>query len=716
VWAVAAAVAVEGEDPAAPAEANAVPAGSAVAAALVSVPLPLTGTADAQLMASLDRLLADLPPSDARPIVVLEFQREESVGDHTGDFERALAVARYLASDRFRRVRTVAYIPSTLTGHAVLPVLACEEIIIAPEAQLGAAGRGEPAVDPTILAAYREIAERRRTIPVALVLAMLDPALTVVEVQLVGGGTRYVLPEELAQLRAEAKIWKEEQVVAPGDWALLTGRDLRLKFGFASHLAAQHSELADALQVPVAALRDAVAAGTAWRAARVDIRGTITSRSADDVTRSVRDMQAGESANLVAVVVDSPGGSPAPALRLVNLFASLDGRTLRSVAYVESSARSVAALVALACDETYAAEDAILGGPGDTALDAATLGDLRAALQEVARGRQRDWSLLVALVDPQLEVYRYRQEGTGIARYLCEAEWQQLPDPGAWKREALLDLRGGISGRQAEEYGVLRGTAESFDVVMRRFNLQDPIAVARRNPLVSAIEQLGSEPWLARVLLFVAFFALISEASTPGLGVAGFISGLSFLLFFWSQFLNGTVGWLELMLFSGGLACLALELLVLPGFGIFGVGGAVMVLASIVLASQTFIFPRNDYQFEQLSRSMLTMVVACAGIVSALWMMRRYLAESWLIRRVMLPSPAEDLDLDLDQLESLVDWEHLEGQEGVTTTQLTPSGKARIGDDVVSVLSDGVLIRAGARVRVVQVRGNRVLVEPLEEV
>ena len=45
-------------------------------------------------------------------------------------------------------------------------------------------------------------------------------------------------------------------------------------------------------------------------------------------------------------------------------------------------------------------------------------------------------------------------------------------------------------------------------------------------------------------LLFVAFFALITEASAPGIGIAGFISGLCFLLFFWSQFLSGTAGWL----------------------------------------------------------------------------------------------------------------------------------------------------------------------------
>ena len=195
---------------------------------------------------------------------------------------------------------------------------------------------------------------------------------------------------------------------------------------------------------------------------------------------------------------------------------------------------------------------------------------------------------------------------------------------------------------KAKEYGWLRDTADTFEAAVRHFNLQEDIAVAKRNPVVVAIEQLGAQPWLARTLLFIAFFALISEASAPGIGIAGFISGICFLLFFWSQFLNGTAGWLELILFTGGLACIGLEIFVIPGLGIFGIGGGVMVLVSIILASQTFIFPRNSYQFEQLSGSMFTMVVACGGIFTALWIMRRYLAESWLLSRVMLPSPAED--------------------------------------------------------------------------
>jgi membrane-bound ClpP family serine protease len=58
--------------------------------------------------------------------------------------------------------------------------------------------------------------------------------------------------------------------------------------------------------------------------------------------------------------------------------------------------------------------------------------------------------------------------------------------------------------------------------------------------------------------------------------------------------------------------------------------------------------------------------------------------------------------------------EHLVGKHGKTTTPLVPAGKARFGDDLIDVISDAEVIDRGADIRVVEVLGNRVLVEPVE--
>jgi membrane-bound ClpP family serine protease len=489
---------------------------------------------------------------------------------------------------------------------------------------------------------------------------------------------------------------------------------LRLKYGFASHLAADQKQLAEALQVPPEQLEQTVDAGDAWKAFRVNLRGRITSRL---VTESMQAIRSGleSDANLICLYIDSPGGVPAPTLRLLNFLAEQDPQRVKTVAYVANEALSVAALAALGCDEMFIEQDAMLGGPGDAFLGPGELDDLRVTVREVARAKGRDWSLMYAMVDPDMQVTRYRRAGTGEVRYFGEAELAEQTQPDQWERDGILATGRGVSGNEAVQLRLARDTAEDFASVTRQLNIDEEIKIAERNTITAAIERLAGQPWFARTLLFVAFFALITEASAPGIGVAGFVSGLCFLLFFWSQFLNGTSGWLEVTLFVGGLVCIALEIFVLPGFGVFGVGGGAMVLTSIVLASQTFIIPRNSYQFDQMPSSLFTAVVAGGGIVAAAWIVRRYLPDAPIVRLLMLRAPDDDEVEELDVRESLVDWHYLMGKRGITTTQLTPSGKAKFGDEVIGVISDGVLVEPGIPVVVSEVRGNLVLVEPLEE-
>ncbi len=613
---------------------NAAPPASA-AVRLVQVPLPLTGNTDTEIIATVNKQLSELPSSEERPTLIFEFRSREDQAAGGSGFERALSLARYFAGEQFSRVRTVAYVPESVEGHAILPVLACEQLIIAPDAELGRAGKGESSIDSTMRSAYREFAERRRVIPVPIVLGMLDPALTVSEVQLVGGGVRYVLPEELATLRAEGKVWKENTTIAAGDLGNFTGRQLRLQFGFASHLAADRKQLAEALQLAPELLDHAVAAGDTWKAIRVNLRGRITSRLVSESLKAMREGQEA-GANMICLWIDSPGGAPAPTLRILNYLAQQDPQQIRTVAFVADQARSVAALVALSCDELYVREDSLLGGPGDAVLSQDDLRDVQVAVQEIARVKGRDWSLMYAMVDPEMQVVRYRREGTGELRYFGELEQQEQQQPEQWQRDGEVATRDGLSGNEACQLRLARTTAEDFAEVTQLLDVGDEIVVAQRNGVAAAIEALAGQPWFARTLLFIAFFALITESSAPGIGVAGFISGLCFLLFFWCQFLNGTAGWLEGILFLGGLFCVALEIFVLPGFGVFGLGGGAMVLTSIVLASQTFIIPRNSYQFHQVPGSLFTAVAAGGGVIAAAWIMRRYLPDAPLVRRLML--------------------------------------------------------------------------------
>jgi membrane-bound ClpP family serine protease len=179
------------------------------------------------------------------------------------------------------------------------------------------------------------------------------------------------------------------------------------------------------------------------------------------------------------------------------------------------------------------------------------------------------------------------------------------------------------------------------------------------------------------------------------------------------HFLQGTAGWLEILLFTTGVVCVALEIFAIPGLGAFGIGGGALIFASIVLATQTYVIPRTTYEWNQLPSSLFMVVAAAAGALTPLIFMRRLVTEAPVFRRVALEKPDEQSLDTIRQHESLVHLEFLAGKRGVTTTQLTPSGKARFGDEVVDVMTSGEVIPRGADVYVVKVSGNEVIVRPI---
>ncbi|MEK6237654.1 MAG: hypothetical protein N2C14_23345 [Planctomycetales bacterium] len=94
----------------------------------------------------------------------------------SSDYGNAVNMARFLAGPKLSGATTVAYLPETLTGHAVLCALACDQIVMSEDAQIGEAGADEERIDEGMRVQYLEIAARPNNVPQALALAMLDPA------------------------------------------------------------------------------------------------------------------------------------------------------------------------------------------------------------------------------------------------------------------------------------------------------------------------------------------------------------------------------------------------------------------------------------------------------------------------------------------------------------------------------------------------------------
>jgi membrane-bound serine protease (ClpP class) len=266
-----------------------------------------------------------------------------------------------------------------------------------------------------------------------------------------------------------------------------------------------------------------------------------------------------------------------------------------------------------------------------------------------------------------------------------------------------------INGEKAEQLGLARHVVQDFNDFKAVYGLQGNMRLVEPSWADLVVDALNT-PNLGFILLLLGAASLYAEFQSPGVGLGALVAALCFLLYFWSHFLGGTAGWLEVILFLVGMVCIALEVFVFPGFGIFGLGGGLMVLCSLVLASQTFVLPRNDYQIEQLRNTLMMLGGAAIGTMVAAALIHKFLPHTPMFNRMLLAPPSGEELSTIARREALAEWAHLLGRQGTTITPLAPSGKARFGEQLVDVIADGEFIERGHNVVVIETRGNRVLV------
>jgi membrane-bound serine protease (ClpP class) len=194
------------------------------------------------------------------------------------------------------------------------------------------------------------------------------------------------------------------------------------------------------------------------------------------------------------------------------------------------------------------------------------------------------------------------------------------------------------------------------------------------------------------------------------------ISLLCFGLFFWSHALGGTSGWLEVMMFVLGLGCLGIELFVLPGFGVFGVTGLILIVLSLVMASQDFVLPQSTVQWNTLRNNLLIVLGAIASLVVALILQVAFFDSLPGLGRFRLEAPDVEPAPASDEVGSLAAGFHAAlylpqvGELGVADSVLRPAGKVRFADRLIDVVTEGDFLDPGTHVEVIKREGHHVVV------
>ena len=441
-----------------------------------------------------------------------------------------------------------------------------------------------------------------------------------------------------------------------------------------------------------------------------------------------RGIQEAERAGASTVIfeIDTFGGRVDSALQIATLIGGLD--EIETVAYVPASPEgtgvswSAGALISFSCDRIYMAPGTSMGAAapvyqsqqGMEAAPEKTVSAVRAQMAALAEKNGYPKGIALAMVDMDVELIEVYLDGT-----LEVSTVTDLPDLERRAREQELALEKGrvispegklltLTAGEAERYGVSSATVADVGALYELMGIS-AASVGHLEPstpdrIVSVITSAA----VTSILVLVGLAALYMEITSPGFGVPGTIAIIAFLIIFLGGALLGTVGSLEIILFLLGVVLLVVEIFLIPGFGVTGISGIVLMISGLVLSRQEFIIPRVPWQWDIFLRNLRNVGFGFVGSLVLLVFLLRIFPRTPGLKRLILESNQDSTagyTVQSSESSSL-----LAGRRGTAVTALRPAGKAEFEGEILVVETDGEFIESGSPVEIIEVSGNRIVV------
>lgn len=397
--------------------------------------------------------------------------------------------------------------------------------------------------------------------------------------------------------------------------------------------------------------------------------------------RRVLDEAAEQRAAAVVLEINTFGGRVDAAVLIRD---ALLRAKVPTVAFVNKRAISAGALISLAAETIAMADGGTIGaatpvqvgapGGGTTAVDEKTVSYMRKEFRSTAEHRKRPPLIAEAMVDADVAIPKLVDKGKLLTLTTTEALAHKVADVRADSLEAVLAH---LELGNAE----IRRVSENWAEQLVRF-LTHPI--------------------FSSLLMTVGILGIIIELRTPGFGVPGALGITSLGLFFWGHWLVRLAGWEEILLVAAGLLLLAIELFVIPGFGITGILGILAILAGLVL-SLVGAGATATSVVSAAARVAVSLLIAAVGAVALL----RVLPHLPVGRQLILDTGLTALTGWASPPERDRQWL---GKRGTTVSPLRPAGIADLEGERVDVVSQGEWIDAGSPIEVIRVEGNRIVV------
>lgn len=391
-----------------------------------------------------------------------------------------------------------------------------------------------------------------------------------------------------------------------------------------------------------------------------------------------------EGADAVVFKINTFGGRVDAATQIKDIII---GSKILTIAYVNNRAISAGALITLSCKK-------IAMVPGSS-IGAATVVD---------QAGQKQSEKYQSYMRSEM---RSTAERTGRRTDIAEAMVdERVVIPGLVDSTKLLTL----TANEALKYQIADTLVDSYEECLKAFGLQGATTTTVSSNWAEELVSFINNPIVSSLLIMIGFIGIFTELKAPGHALPGIIGIIALALFFGSSYILELSSALNIILFIAGLILLAVEIFVIPGFGVTGISGMVLILASIFLA----LIGQKTPFWDTNVLSLAVIQLAGALLFSILFFMAivRFLPRNSYFNRLVL----SDEENATKGFVSYPSASELVGKEGTALTTLRPAGSAEINGIRYDVMADWEYIEKGSRIQVLRVEGIKVVVKKLQDV
>jgi len=425
---------------------------------------------------------------------------------------------------------------------------------------------------------------------------------------------------------------------------------------------------------------------------RVPINGTIDLGLPPFIKRTLEEAKT-KNASAVIFDINTFGGRVDAATQIKDAILASD---IETIAFINRRAISAGALISLSCEKIFMTGGALIGAA--TAVDMSgkkgsekVISFMREEMASTAEKRGRNKEIARGMVDEDLS----------FTHLVIDGDSMLVNDIEGRKEGKLISL----TTDQALKYQIADGTYETVSSIIDSLGYGSIELIETSENWSEKIVRFLTDPVVASLLTTFGFLGILFELQSPGWGIPGFVGLTCLILSLSASYIAELATMSDLIFTLAGLALIFLEMLVIPGFGVIGIGGIGLVLYGMYL----LLLPDVPVGDEIVGQAMDGFLIGLLGAMVGLFLLSKIMIKSKFWEQLTAPSSQEKNK----GYSNSQGWETLKGHSGITDTDLHPSGWIIINDKRIFVVSEGGYIEKGKKIEVLSVEGNRVTVREL---